>query len=62
VAVKALAPVIKPLVEPVMTRLDRVEKLLEEMKTAADLQFKRSAAMQAQIDHLVALLSRRGGS
>jgi hypothetical protein len=64
IPVQALAPVLKPLIEPVvesvLSRLDRVEKLLEELKTAADVQFKRSAAMQAQIDHLVALLSKRG--
>lgn len=62
IPVEVLAPVLKPLirpvVEPVLTRLDRVEKLLEEMKTAADVQFKRTAAMQAQIDQLLAMLSK----
>ena len=63
ISAHALAPVIKPLlepvVEPVLTRLDRHEKLLEEVKTALDVQFKRTAAIQAQLDQLAATLSRR---
>jgi hypothetical protein len=51
-----IEPLIKPLVEPVMIRLDRHEKLLEEMKDALAVQFKRTAAIQAQLDILVARL------
>ena len=58
-----LAPVIKPLlepvVEPVLDRLDRQEKLLEEVKAALDVQFKRTAAIQAQLDRVMAMLSKR---
>ena len=61
-AIDALAPVIKPLVEPlvepVLTRLDRHEQLLLEMKTALDVQFKRTAQIQAQLDQVVAGLSK----
>jgi hypothetical protein len=44
----------KPLVEPVVARLDRHEQLLLDLKSALDIQFKRIAAIQAQLDHLIA--------
>ena len=55
----ALKPVIKPLIEPVVLRLDKHEDLLFELKTALDVQFRRIAAMQAQMDHLIATLRNR---
>lgn len=63
VPIKAIAPVIKPLlkpvVEPVLIRLDHHEKLLEDLKTALDVQFKRTAAIQVQLDQLIATLAKR---
>lgn len=60
---RQLAPVIKPLlapvVEPVLARLDRHEQLLTELKAALEVQFKRTAAIQAQLDQLVAGLPKR---
>ena len=50
--------IIKPLVEPVLSRLDRHEELLRELKTALDVQFKRTAAVQAQLDQLLAALAK----
>ena len=55
-----LRPLLKPVVEPVIVRLDRTEKLILEMKAALDLQFTRTAQIQAQLDILVARLSTRG--
>ena len=64
VLVDGLGPVIKPLlrplVKPVLTRLDRHEQLLEELKAALEVQFKRTAAIQARLDHLIATLSKQG--
>jgi hypothetical protein len=54
-----IKPIIKPVVEPVLSRLDRHEQLLEEVKAALEIQFKRTAAIQAQLDHLISTLSRR---
>ena len=55
-----MAAVLEPLVEPVLERLDRHERILEELKTALDVQFKRTAAIQAQLDLLLATLKRSG--
>lgn len=49
-----LRPLLTPVVEPVIERLERTEKLLIEMKAALDVQFKRTAEIQAQLDVLVA--------
>ena len=59
VSLHRLKPLLKPVVEPVLERLARTEKLLEEMKTALEVQFKRTAAIQAQLDQIVARLPRR---
>jgi hypothetical protein len=45
-----LRPLLKPVVDPVIERLDRTEKLVLEMKAALDVQFKRTAEIQAQLD------------
>ena len=53
--IKPIIPIlVKPIVKPVIERLDSHEKLLHEVKAALDIQFKRIAAIQAQLDHLVA--------
>jgi hypothetical protein len=49
-----IAPMLKPLVEPVLIRLDRHEQLLEGVRAALDVQFQRTAAIQAQLDLLIA--------
>ena len=59
IPLRQIRPVLKPVVQPVLTRLDRVERLLEDMRSALDVQFKRTAAIQAQVDQLVAALSKR---
>jgi hypothetical protein len=69
----ALKPLIQPLVEPVLTQLGRHERLLkelaadqgrtarllEEVTTKLDVQFKRTAAIQAQLDQVIVTLSKR---
>ena len=45
---------VNPIVEPVVDRLDRHEELLLELKSALDVQFRRIAAIQAQLDQLLA--------
>jgi hypothetical protein len=54
VPISKLRPLLKPVVEPVIERLERHEKLLLEMKTALEVQFKRTAEIQAQLDVIVA--------
>jgi hypothetical protein len=56
VSVAKLRPLLKPAVEPVIERLDRHEKLLAEVKAALDVQFKRTAEIQARLDILIAVL------
>ena len=51
-----LKPILKPMIEPVVMRLDRHEDLLLQMKTTLDVQFQRIAALQAQMDHLLATI------
>ena len=53
-----LKPLIAPLVEPVLQRLDRHEDLLTEMKEALEIQFKRTADVQAQLDRITAMLAK----
>jgi SRSO17 transposase len=53
-----IKPLIELLVEPVLERLDRHEALLTEMKRALDIQFKRTAEVQAQLDKLTALVKK----
>ena len=52
-------PLLKPVVEPVLDRLDRHEELLTEMKAELEIQFKRTAEVQAQLDRIVSLLSEK---
>ena len=53
-----LKPLIAPLVEPVIQRLDRHEDLLTEMTEALEIQFKRTADVQAQLDRITAMLAK----
>ena len=48
------AAVIKPLAKPVISRLDRHEGLLLELRMAADVTNKRISAIQFQLDELIA--------
>jgi hypothetical protein len=58
-ALKPLIPaVVKPVVKPVMQRLDRHEELLLALKASLDVQFQRIASIQAQLDALITV-SRR---
>lgn len=54
--IPALKPALKPIIEPVVERLDRHETLLAEVKKTLDVQFRRIAAIQAQMDRLLAAL------
>lgn len=54
-----IKPLLEPVVEPVLERLDRNEKLLLELKAALDIQFRRTAQIQAQLDGLVARFAKR---
>ena len=45
--------IVTPVVEPVVMRLDRHEELLRELKKGFDIQFKRIAEIQAQLDALL---------
>jgi hypothetical protein len=42
----------RPLSDPSMSRLDRIEAALQSVQQTLDVQFKRMAAMQAEIDLL----------
>ena len=52
-----LQPLIEPAVAPVLTRLDLHEEILRDLRAALDIQFKRTAEIQAQLDRLLARLS-----
>ena len=52
-------PLLRPVVEPVLERLDRHEELLTDMKAALEIQFKRTAEVQAQLDRIASLLSEK---
>jgi hypothetical protein len=55
----AIRPRLKPVIAPVLDRLDRNERLLMELKHGLDIQFQRTAAIQAQLDLLLARLSKQ---
>jgi len=57
-SLQQIKPLIEPLVEPVLERLDRHEELLTELKQALEIQFKRTADVQAQLDKITAMLSK----
>ena len=55
-----IKPLVKPIVEPVITRLDRHEELLQDLKAALEVQFRRTAQIEAQLDQLLAAAKSRG--
>lgn len=57
-SIRQIKPLIEPIVEPVLERLDRHEELLTELKEALDIQFKRTAEVQAQLDKITAMLAK----
>lgn len=59
ISLARLKPLLKPVVEPVLSRLDRTERLLVDMKAALDIQFQRTASIQAQLDRIAARLLAR---
>lgn len=58
VPVEELAPAFEPVIEPVVERLGRLEKVVLDIREALDVQFKRTAAMQAQLDRLLAEITK----
>ena len=58
VPLEQLAPALKPALDPVVDRLDSLEKTVLEIRGALDVQFKRTAAIQAQLDRLLAELAK----
>jgi hypothetical protein len=53
-----LKPLVKPIVKPVLERLDKHEEILLGLRDALDVQFKRIAQIQAQLDQLIAAKAR----
>lgn len=56
--VPVLKPALEPVIEPVVERLDKLEKTVLEIKEELDVQFKRTAAIQAQLDRLLAEITK----
>jgi len=54
-----VSPVVLAVVRPVSTRLSRIEALLLEMRSALDLQIKRTTRLQMQVDTLAISVKRR---
>jgi hypothetical protein len=48
-----VSPVVATVMQPVATRLNRIEELLIEMRGALDVHLKRIAALQMQVDILI---------
>jgi 5'(3')-deoxyribonucleotidase len=48
-----LSPVVATVIRPVVTRLNRIEDLLIEMRGVLDFHLKRIAALQKQMDILI---------
>ena len=57
-SLQQIKPLVEPLVEPVLERLDRHEELLRELREALEIQFKRTAEVQAQLDRITAMLAK----
>ena len=54
-----LAPLLKPVVAPVLSQLDRHAEMLDEIREALQVQFKRTAQIQAQLDKLIATVAKK---
>ena len=48
-----VSPVVATVMQPVATRLNRIEDLLIEMRMVLDVHLKRIAALQMQVDILI---------
>jgi hypothetical protein len=48
-----LPPVVATAIQPIATRLNRIEDLLIEVRGVLDFQLKRIAALQKQVDILM---------
>ena len=48
-----VSPVVATVMQPVATRLNRIEDLLIEMRGVLDVHLKRIAALQMQVDILI---------
>jgi hypothetical protein len=46
-------PIVATVIQPVATRLNRIEDLLIEMRAALDVHLKRIAVLQTQVDILI---------
>jgi hypothetical protein len=56
---RSVRPVVAAVVQPVAKRLSRMEALLIEMRYEQDVQLRRTAALQNQLDTLTELVSQR---
>ena len=54
-----IAPLLKPVVAPVLSQLERHAELLDEIRDALQVQFKRTAQIQAQLDKLIATVAKK---
>jgi hypothetical protein len=56
---RSVRPIVAAVVQPVAKRLSRMEALLIEMRYEQDIQLRRSAALQDQLDTLTELVAQR---
>ena len=56
---RSVQPIVAAVVQPVAKRLSRMEALLIEMRYEQDIQLRRSAALQDQLDTLTELVAHR---
>jgi hypothetical protein len=56
---RTLPPTVAAVVQPVTTRLSRIEDLLIEIRHEQDVTFKRIAALQAQLDEHTGTVQQR---
>jgi hypothetical protein len=54
---RSVQPIVAAVVQPVAKRLSRMEALLIEMRYEQDVQLRRAAALQTQLDTLTELVS-----
>ena len=55
---RSVQPIVAAVVQPVAKRLSRMEALLIEMRYEQDVQLRRAAALQTQLDTLTELVSQ----